>query len=177
MIVITEPLVSFLITVQRITDKHVPLIPTIPTGIFLPKIIQAMQSSHSCTYSIAVRCISSILATEDASVIDKALLEGVVQSFYTNLFRQELEVIKEALWGLSNLCCSADNHISYVLENEDLVLRLIGLMSHPAYKIVCESTWVITNALTSCSPETLFKFTVKYFGTLVEPLANSINLV
>jgi len=107
-----------------------------------------MQSDQTVLFSIAVRCMSGILATTDITVTEKAILEGVVQVFYKNLFRQELEVIKEALWGLSNLCCSTDNHICFVLDNEDLVLRLITLMSHPAYKIVCEATWVLTNALT-----------------------------
>jgi hypothetical protein len=63
------------------------------------------------------------------SVIDRALLEGVMPALYKNLFRASSEVVKEALWGLSNLCCSSNkSHISYVLENEDLVLRVIELM-------------------------------------------------
>ena len=40
-----------------------------------------------------------------------------------------------------------------------------------------ESCWVIANALTTCSDETLRQFTARYFSTLVEPLANVINMV
>lgn len=85
-----------------------------------------MMSEKELLYRMAVRCCSCILISDDASIIDRALLEGVVPALYKNLYRASSEVIKEALWGLANLCCSMNkSHISYVLENEELVLRVI----------------------------------------------------
>jgi hypothetical protein len=82
-----DPLVSILMTVQKIADRHLSLIPMISSCGFLPKVIQAMQSEQACIHSPAVRCMSTILATIDTAVLEKAVLEGVVQAFYVNLFR------------------------------------------------------------------------------------------
>ena len=111
---------------QRIADEHPLLIPGICADGFLSTIIEMMMSEKELLYKMGVRCCSCILISDDASIIDRALLEGVVPALYKNLYRASSEVMKEALWGLSNLCCSRNkSHISYVLENEELVLRVI----------------------------------------------------
>lgn len=81
------------------------------------------------------------------------MLEGVLPALYQNLFRARTEVIKETLWGLSNLCCCTNkSHINYILENEDLIMRVIELMQSSSYTLVIEATWVMSNALTECTP-------------------------
>lgn len=50
-------------------------------------------------------------------------------------------------------------------------------MQSSAQKIRLEAAWVISNALTQCSDETLLRFTAQYFGILVEPFANLLNQI
>jgi hypothetical protein len=64
-----------------------------------------------------------------------------------------------------------------VLDNDALVCRVINLMGHESYRLAGEASFVIANALTSCSDETLKKFTIKYFSELAEPLANMLNRI
>ena len=80
-----------------------------------------MNSDAFLTYSAAVRLCSTLLVTTDSKVIDRAILEGIGPALYKNLFRASNDIQKEALWGLSNLTASEDNHIKYVLGDEDLV--------------------------------------------------------
>jgi hypothetical protein len=51
-------------------------------------------------------------------VVDRAILDGVGPAFYKNLFRPQHDIVKEALWGLSNITGSEDNHIKFVLGDE-----------------------------------------------------------
>lgn len=134
-----------------------------------------MLSDTEIVYRPAVRCCASLMVSSEPSIIDQAFMEGIVDAFFKNLFRNQNEVVKEALWGLSNVCCGTDKQIAYVLSNDDLVTRVIDLMRHNLVRIMSEATYVITNALTTCSDETLRDFSVKYFDVLAEPLANVLN--
>lgn len=50
-------------------------------------------------------------------------------------------------------------------------------MSVAQIRIVSEAAWVITNAIIKCSNKTLREFVAKYYCVIVEPLANTLNLV
>ena len=116
-----------------------------------------------------------MLATNDSKTVDAAISAGLLPVIYKNLFRLASEAIKETLWGLSNITASEQNHIKIILENEEMINKVICLINSERMQIKAEALWVMTNLIITCSDELLKEFTAKYIGVFLEPLSNSIN--
>jgi hypothetical protein len=74
--------------IQIISDKATQLVPQICEDGFLAKTVQWMNSDCEGLYRSAVRCCSTFMVTTDSKTIDKALMEGVIDALYKNLFRK-----------------------------------------------------------------------------------------
>jgi hypothetical protein len=72
---------------------------------YFARIIQCLSTKEIKLQSAAVRCCATMLSSNDHSLADQALLEGILPGFLQTMFSNSTEVIKETLWGLSNLCC------------------------------------------------------------------------
>lgn len=72
---------------NTIVNAYTSLIPQICSDGFLSKNVAWMLSDTEMVYRPAVRCCASLMVSSEPSIIDQAFMEGIVEAFFKNLFR------------------------------------------------------------------------------------------
>ena len=113
-----------------------------------------MNSTDSRVFEKATQLIGSFfqLATVSEQAIQAGYLTNVKEILNTTC---NLELVRSALWGLSNLVCENYRSTQTFFCEQDLVQRIIVLAQNPSELIRTESLWVLTNAITSSEPQVI----------------------
>ena len=74
--------------------------------------------------SHCVRYMGGIMSSEDANIVDKALESNVIDRITNILFQQQPQLVKEALWTLSNIAASRP---SALIKNSQTIKRIVAL--------------------------------------------------
>lgn len=117
-------------------------------------VLDGMSSPNIDLCTIATRVLSNTFNTRNIIASKTALELGYFNRIVPCLNRSgQDEVVKEALWGLSNLVADGA-HISFKFWSENLVVnRIMVLSSSSNWILRAEATWVLTNAIRMSSEE------------------------
>ena len=116
--------------------------------------VDHMDSTHQMLYDSSVRASLSLLLTDDPSTLELILSKGLIDKVFRVLLDTNLSLVKLALWGLSNIMMYEEVIISF-FRHDQLTNRVILLMQNSNIELSGEAGFVITNALTNCSDQTL----------------------
>ena len=94
------------------------------------KILDMMTHKNSEIHSTAQRFVSQCFAEEDTRLLDIAIEKGVFNHMYDLLSASSTDLVKETLWGISNITASSRAHISAFLEEDMLLQKVMFMMSH-----------------------------------------------
>ena len=127
---------------------------------------------------MALRFISQCFSAEGSEhIIDMALDKDVLTSLQIFLCSQDAQVIKETLWGISNITAGEKRHVDAFFAADILVERVISFLSSRLSGVKEEALWVINNAITSVDQEKLLQVFQKYTNKLVEPLFEALSAI
>lgn len=94
-------------------------------------LIELMQSRNSDIYSLALRLVSECFAQNTSeNLVEHGLRCQVLERFQDLLSSTEQVTVREALWGLSNVTASNQNHVKAFFDDISLFERVISLASH-----------------------------------------------
>jgi hypothetical protein len=79
------------------------------------KIVDMMTHKSSEIHSTASRFVSQCFAGDNTHLIDIAIEKGVFDHYYDLLSASSTDLVKETLWGISNITASSRAHISAFL--------------------------------------------------------------
>ena len=111
----------------------------------------------------AVRTLSSILYTEDQKIIDMIVDQDYYSRVHQVIDRSlgkpshlSIDMIKDALWGLSNMVTSDQQISRFFLQEQELALLVfkLALLAENSF-LRSEGSYVILNSLSTCLLDTL----------------------
>ena len=110
-------------TLQHYVTSHDNLIPKIATDYVISKLCFLLTSKNVNIFTAAAVTLSgSFVYAESPEIIDKAILEGVLQKFLDLLYSGGCsDLIKKILWGISNISGGHNSHVAAFIQEEELV--------------------------------------------------------
>lgn len=79
---------------------------------------------------MALRFVSQVCSQDNDSLVDLAIQRGVLFHYESLLADNRQNVVKEALWGLSNISAGTEHHLEAFLLHEHLLDKVLGFLSH-----------------------------------------------
>ena len=79
---------------------------------------------------MALRFVSVCFSTDAVHLIDIALNRDVLTNYQILLCSHSTDLVREALWGLSNITASSKDHVALFFQQEVLIERILTLMSN-----------------------------------------------
>lgn len=113
----------------------------------LLRLIEEAGNADLSHFMPALRCVGNILTTSDPAIIERCLLLGVVDKLTSILYQSNSQLIKEALWGFSNITAGPGSHIEAFINNSAFD-RVVMLTASKNIDIRKESLYVICNSIT-----------------------------
>jgi importin subunit alpha-1 len=98
-------------------------------------------------YIPALRCLGNILTANEVKIMEICLYHNCLERLTNLLYQSNSNVIKECLWGFSNITAGPNSHIER-FANSDAYSRIKYLASSHNIDLRKESLWVICNAIT-----------------------------
>ncbi len=111
-----------------------------------------VKDKDSEVHAIALRFLAHCFASDEPRYIDLGLANDVLFSFDQLLGSPSTEIVKETLWGLSNITASNETHAAAFLAEEYLYRKVINMMSHSHSQLRAESLWIISNLIAKAGP-------------------------
>lgn len=113
----------------------------------LMRIIDKLGASDLSLFVPAVRCVGNILTASDPSIVERCLFCGVLDKLTNILYQSNSNIIKECLWGFSNITAGPSTHVAKFVES-DAFDRILFLCESTNIDIRKESLFVMANAVT-----------------------------
>jgi len=87
-----------------IADTHDDsLIEAMASSQNVARIASHLESKEADLFIPAMRCMGNVLTCNDPKVVDRCVFEGCIEKMHNLLLQSNSSVIKETLWGFSNL--------------------------------------------------------------------------
>lgn len=135
-----------------------------------------MKVKNAEIHLMALRFVSQCFSANDAStLIDIALAKDVLTNYQILLCSSNVQVVKETLWGISNITASSQSHVNEFFAAQTLTERVLTFTSHQLMQLRGESLWVICNAITTAHENQLLIVFQKYGTLLLEPLCEALS--
>jgi len=106
-----------------------------------------MASQDLSLFIPALRVMGNILSSSDPQVIERCLWANVLDKLTNLLYQTNTNVIKESLWGLSNITAGPVSHVERFVES-DAFDRVASLSKNSNIDLRKESLYVLCNAIT-----------------------------
>ena len=170
-------IVECVLILKEYASKHDDLIPKFATGQVITKLCTLLASKDANIYTpVALTLACTFVYDESPTIIDRAILDGVLQKFLNILYSGGgSELYHQILWGLSNITGSYCSHVDAFLQEEELVQRVITLTQNPSHLIKSEAMYVITNAIQCADVNTRMQFLDVFKQDLINSLCNSLD--
>ena len=78
----------------------------------MKQMVDFMASRHKDIYPLALRFVSEVYSGNTPHLIDLGIGYGVLQNYESLLQSTEVTLVKESLWGLSNITASNSSHVA-----------------------------------------------------------------
>lgn len=147
--------------VDRYVDASTCIDHVNPHQIVLFQMLQLIKHKNSQISREALQYVGSVLTTENGSIIEFTVNNNVYEILLEQTYSCQSEVIKEALWALSNLTASGPACIQYFLSNELLFDRVLTLCENPNLNIKQEALYATCNSFTVASENEKFSLLSK----------------
>lgn len=121
--------VTSLSLMSRIINDHVELISEVDEPLLVDA-VNMMTSKNTEVHSTALRFVSQCFVTDSSHLVDVALNMNVLDNYNQLLQSTSTELVKEALWGLSNITAGNEHHTVAFFREEVLFERVLNLADH-----------------------------------------------
>ncbi len=148
----------------------------IANGEVLPKIVECMGSVDISLFVPALRCIGNILSASDPDIIERCLWVGVLDKLVNLLYQSNSNLIKEALWALSNITAGPVNHIERFVTS-DCFERVLFMTENKNIELRKESLFVLCNALTGADSKLLAQIYNMTDAKILHTLIQGTNFI
>lgn len=161
---------------MNISKTHVDLIPLIIEDGVLPKIINlAVDSKNKTIYLPAHELIACLTVTTERDIINYMLELDILTYFTQPLNSVSEELIKQTLFGISNISVDSQAAAGAILTHESLIYRMLTMMMHQLESIKKEATYAVFNTLATASEEVLRSFHLHYTREYIRPMVYSME--
>lgn len=127
-------------------------------------------------FTPALRCIGNFMTTNDCSIIERCLWLGILDKLFQLLFTSSTQMIKEALWVISNITAGPANHVDSVVKS-DLFERICVLTESKNLEIRKEALFVLCNGITGADVVVVGEIYQKTQGRLIKILIDATNVI
>lgn len=103
-----------LTTMSTILSDHCEITTNLGTPLF-KELIELMRQKDTEICSLAQRCVNGCLASEQAHFVEIAVNEGIFEIQKQLLCSPSTQLIKETLWGISNIAADTEEQVSKFL--------------------------------------------------------------
>ena len=111
-------------------------------------LIHFMNSDLIEEHTPALRAIGNILTSDNQENIDLFIFHQGLQTFNKMMVvDQQLQLMKECMWGLSNITAGSENQIAAFLAEEELVNKVYMLANSTNIQIRREALFIFTNLI------------------------------
>lgn len=117
------------------------------SGAILETMTDMITWKNSTIHTNAVRYTGSILSSESKDIPLKLTLYGVLDKVINVLYSSNNELVKEALWVLSNINSSGPNYCEQFVKSSAME-RCLNLARSHNIDLMSEALWALTNAIT-----------------------------
>ena len=112
-----EDLLVCIRMMSELSDQNTCLIPVMATQEVISKLCDLLQSSENeAATEATVKCLSTMFASPDHSIIEIALIKGVLKSFNYVLGDAPKSIVNLALFGLSNIAAGTKSQSRAILH-------------------------------------------------------------
>ena len=94
---------------SRIINDHVELVSEVDE-LLLVDTINMMTHSNTAIHSNALRFVSQCFVSDNEHLVDVAINMNVLNNYNELLQSTSTELVKETLWGLSNITAGNERH-------------------------------------------------------------------
>jgi len=112
------------------------------------------KTKKRCEYALTM--MANFFRIEDGNVCEKAIAYGYFNKVEAVLYKASVystELIKQCLWGLSNMVAETPQMAMKFFDEKMLVKRVCFLGSSDQFVIRGETNWVLSNAITMIAKE------------------------
>lgn len=162
---------------NKIVMKHPEAVVDQISDTLFSKIVDLMSHKKSSIHQTALRFVSQCFSSESTRLINTGLERGVLQNYQNLLLSTSTALIKESLWGISNITAGTLSHIAAFLNEEMLLNRVLVLMTHSNQSVKTEAIYVVCNFINSPSIESdwLRQLFEKRGFQIVQPLCKALE--
>lgn len=89
-----------------------------------------MDDKRAQVSSKGLRCVASLLCTDNTDLVDKMIMEGLIEKVLNLSYSSSFSVIKESLWAWSNLVAGTPNHAAAFINSDLALNRALVLMNN-----------------------------------------------
>lgn len=140
----------------------------------LSQAVALMKEKDSDVHQNAQQFVSHCFSSSDPKHIDIGLANDVLYCFNELLMSPSTMIIRESLWGLSNITAGTEQQAAAFLAEEDLYRKVINFMSHSHSQLRGEALWTISNLVTTVDSSLLKQLFEKENTQLVKPLCEAL---
>lgn len=76
------------------------------SSLVISTMIEMLSPKNQSLNGRALDYIGSILNSSDPRILEKCMLNGLVDKLANLLYSSDTIIVKKALWAISNFCCS-----------------------------------------------------------------------
>jgi len=76
-----------------------------------------LSSSELTLFVPALRAIGNIMTSDDPRVVERCIWNGAIDQLTPLLFQSNSNIVKEAIWALSNIAAGSSNQVSALVDS------------------------------------------------------------
>lgn len=147
----------------------------------LDRILEYLTETDPLLFVPALRAIGNICSGNEVNLITKFIKSGnIIQKLLVVILKNEkvssITIMKECMWVLSNIAAGDLDHISSIVANNDMMMKIFECCFSPNLDVRKESLWIACNCVTGSNKEFAEHILTINGGEVIKVISTGLHL-